>query len=409
MLSKSPVPLRYTSSPPTPSASDLSSTGPKKRPTRSRPTNDTPKAKRAKPAKSEKAKTPKLDAPLSELTKNSDVPLKDMEAWVNRSTEERLKEVENRPGNKITRPMNSFMLYRSAFADRTKRWCTQNNHQVVSSVSGESWPMEPEEVKNRYTEYARIERDNHQKAHPGYKFSPTKPGSTNRKRKDASDDEGEESELEDIDGEYMPSSRNRSRRPRQATPEASWAESHLTPYGYGSSAVPNNLDVHRSSYQYSNPHKPLPAPMVDQGQYGQYYQTMIRQIGNGNIEDVMFQKTEIPGGMSYGTAQALSSVPGGGHHELLDDSFADSPASLDAGTFESTLDPSLANDFGDISSDFGNQQLGQDKEPPSLHSYTFPKGTSAPQPLVDFESLGDGTNNYTDEELAAFLTEANGG
>ena len=37
--------------------------------------------------KTEKAKTPKLEAPLSVLTKDSDVPLKDMHAWVHRSAE----------------------------------------------------------------------------------------------------------------------------------------------------------------------------------------------------------------------------------------------------------------------------------------------------------------------------------
>ncbi|KAF2461109.1 high mobility group box domain-containing protein, partial [Lineolata rhizophorae] len=103
-----------------------------------------------------------------------------MKAWVNRSAEVRRQEVEKRNGY-ITRPMNSFMLYRSAFAERTKEWCLQNNHQIVSSVSGESWPMEPPEVREMYNELAKIERLNHQAAHPDYKFSPSKAATPSKK------------------------------------------------------------------------------------------------------------------------------------------------------------------------------------------------------------------------------------
>ncbi|KAF2763737.1 hypothetical protein EJ03DRAFT_283525, partial [Teratosphaeria nubilosa] len=103
-----------------------------------------------------------------------------MDAWVNRSAEVRRQEVEKRNGY-VTRPMNSFMLYRSAFAERTKHWCLQNNHQVVSSVAGESWPLEPQEVRDQYNDWAKLERANHAAAHPGYKFSPSK--STNKRRK----------------------------------------------------------------------------------------------------------------------------------------------------------------------------------------------------------------------------------
>ena len=411
------MPFQYTSSPPTPSPSDLSSSGKRKRPNRSHAANNNtssgpsaPRAKKAKPTKGEKAKTPKLDAPLSVLTKDSDVPLKDMHAWVHRPAEDRLQEVANRPKNKITRPMNSFMLYRSAYADRTKRWCTQNNHQVVSSVSGESWPMEPKEIKDLYTEYARIERDNHQKAHPGYKFSPTKPGSAGRKqRKDASEEDDEESDLETMDGEYLPSSRSRSRRLRHATPEPNWTGGYQNQYGHHVGTVVGNPDAQQSSYQYNNPNKPLPAPMVDNGLYGQYYQTIV-QARDENIEDVLFQKTSVPGGMSYNTAQALSSVPGGGHHELLDSSFADSPANLRRTDFESSLDPSLTDNFGAIDDPFLDQQPAeQDSGLSHLQTYTYPSSPTHSHGVNDWKGLHeDENNNLTDEALSNFLREANG-
>ena len=160
-----------------------------------------PRSSRKKKATAnDKNRTPKLTAPLSVLTKDmTNVPVKDMEAWVKRSVADRLAEAEKRNGY-ITRPMNSFMLYRSAYAERTKMWCLHNNHQVVSSVSGESWPLEPGEVREFYNELAKIERINHQNAHPNYKFSPSKPGNASASSKKRSRaDSGNESEPSDLD------------------------------------------------------------------------------------------------------------------------------------------------------------------------------------------------------------------
>jgi hypothetical protein len=70
--------------------------------------------------------------------------------------------------------MNSFMLYRSAYTERIKAWFAETNNQVVSKVSGQSWPMEPAHVRDQYEALALIERVNHRIAHPNYKFSPKK-------------------------------------------------------------------------------------------------------------------------------------------------------------------------------------------------------------------------------------------
>lgn len=107
------------------------------------------------------------------------------------------------------------MLYRSAYSERTKVWCVGNNHQVVSSVSGESWPLEPPGVRDFYNELAKIERINHQMAHPDYKFSPAKPGAAgkNIKRKEVdSDDESEPSDINDADAEWGATHRTRAKQ-----------------------------------------------------------------------------------------------------------------------------------------------------------------------------------------------------
>lgn len=174
-----------------------------------------PRSRRSRAGKTSiVAATPKLDGPLSELTKDmTEVPLRDIEAFVNRPASERRRETEGRNGY-VTRPMNSFMLYRSAYADRTKVYCTQSNHQIVSAVSGESWRLEPPEVHERFNTYARIERENHAKAHPSYKFSPSKTGPTaaRKKRGGLSSDDEEEEEPSDLeqDWEWKPAGERRS-------------------------------------------------------------------------------------------------------------------------------------------------------------------------------------------------------
>ncbi|KAK3669504.1 hypothetical protein LTR78_010605 [Recurvomyces mirabilis] len=252
------------------------------------------RTKKDKKSKVDKSKMPKITAPLSVLTKDLSVPLKDMDEWVHRSAETRRAEVERRNGY-VTRPMNSFMLYRSCYAERTKAWCTQNNHQVVSSVSGESWPMEPTEVRQQFEEWARIERENHAKAHPEYKFSPSK--SNKRRKGDMTDDEGDEvaSNLDmDPDGEYHAGgARTRSRRAaaQQAAAQADMVPLNAT-YGFDShpyfaQQIPSGNE--QSQYQYANPGRPLPSNVAYDHQ-GLIYNP---QTG-GYIQQATYQHPQFP-------------------------------------------------------------------------------------------------------------------
>jgi hypothetical protein len=212
------------------------------------------KTKKIKKSKLDRSKTPQLTAPLSVLTKDMEAPMKDMDEWVHRPAEARRQEVEKRNGY-VTRPMNSFMLYRSAYAERTKQWCLQNNHQVVSSVSGESWPMEPPEVREQFNEWAKIERANHAAAHPDYKFSPSK--ATSKRRKDEDFDNDEPDGLDDPDGEYRGGRNVRHKRQHHNTDPAFLPSSHgfdSTPY-YSQ----QNPTYEQPQYQYVAPGRPLPS------------------------------------------------------------------------------------------------------------------------------------------------------
>ena len=267
-----------------------------------------PRLRKASAEKAERPKVPKLHQPLSELTRNyHHLPVRDMDSWVNRPEPVRREEV-NKRGGYITRPMNSFMLYRSAYAERTKLWCLQNNHQVVSAVSGESWPLEPEHIRCKYNDLARIERINHQAAHPGYKFSPSKSQST-RKRKGPKDaDQSEASELEDLgDPEYVENGNDKRKRPpRHTKKQTKGVNSQEGPF------IVNNkyLDLSgmgeggasRSSFAATNPGKTPPVCMGSTDMTGQYYQTTVQAsratpVSNRDavIEDVTIQKTQGPG------------------------------------------------------------------------------------------------------------------
>ena len=134
-----------------------------------------PKRSRAsKPA----PKNPSLTAPLSILTASSPIPLKDVAAHVKRPIATRRTDAaytRNRKNQAIPRPSNSFMLYRMAYTERIQAMDRDaDNHQVVSSVAGESWRMETVEVRDAFKRLAEVEKVQHEKAWPGYKYQPTK-------------------------------------------------------------------------------------------------------------------------------------------------------------------------------------------------------------------------------------------
>jgi hypothetical protein len=252
------------------------------------------------------SKVAKLEKPLSELTKDwTHVAVIDIDAYVNRSAEVRRREVEEGkiPG-KVKRPMNSFMLYRKAYQNRTKDWCLQNNHQVVSQVCGDSWPLEPDVVKDQFSEWARIERINHQNAHPGYKFSPTKPGQGKgaNKRKVSEEPVSEASDLDDYEWQGSNRKKNRHHRPapkqeRRDAPVMYPSTRNAYSYSREDSAEEYAGGYNKSLFQNNNPRAPLPPPYNQAGlRQGEYYQQTIQT--NPKIlgaEDVIIRKTETPG------------------------------------------------------------------------------------------------------------------
>ncbi|KAG9244809.1 hypothetical protein BJ878DRAFT_549514 [Calycina marina] len=272
------------------------------------------KKERKTKAKAEK-KVAKLDKPLSELTKDwTHVAVADIDSYVNRPAEERHKEVlEGKIPGKIKRPMNSFMLYRKAYQNRTKDWCLQNNHQVVSQVCGDSWPLEPDEVKEQFNEWARIERQNHQNAHPGYKFSPTKPGAT----KVGSKRKMPENVETDWEWQGPGSRRTKRHRPSPRNQQVAYPTTRSA-YNYssrGTSLEPVQSGYIRSSFHANNSGRPMPAPYDSSSlASGEYYQQSLQAHGPIlGVQDVILRKAVAPG------VQSLIGLPNGtqGYDDLL--------------------------------------------------------------------------------------------
>jgi hypothetical protein len=251
-----------------------------------------------------------------------------MLSWVNRSVEERMAEVERKKGY-ISRPMNSFMLYRSAYAERVKLFCKENNHQLVSKVTGASWPLEPKEVRETYERYAIIERDNHQAAHPQYKFTPNKPTKRPRQRDDSDSDS-------DWEGSSKGSRRARSTRRRFESRSASSTPFEERPIRHHHAMPALNL----SGYEISNPYGAAPLMVGPNGMIGEYYQvsTLAGPYGDHQVSDVKFERVEqaFP---HYQTATGLVGMPHASHHELL----TSHPAPEPVGTLvqHDMLDPRL--------------------------------------------------------------------
>ena len=326
-----------------------------------------------------------------------------MEAWVNRSADVRRKEAEKRNGY-ITRPMNSFMLYRSAYAERAKAWCLQNNHQVVSSVAGESWPLEPAEVRNRFNEYAKIERINHQNAHPTYKFSPSKAAAPPRKRKEEWSDE-EPSDLEDA--EWVPDNDRRSRQAKRFQRSISYPPNLGPPEYIERSFGPNANGMMRSSWEMTNEGRPVPMPM-HHDMYNQYYPTAVYpnvHMGahyNGNIR---MRRVGVPTAapapaLQFSSSQLLG-LPGSDASDLMNPLQPQIATPYD----ETQVDPLLLTYEGSHRSEVDPATLRQEYRNGYANMIDDKYDQQEIQQLLDIEQANDNYHSWPSDPIMSSLDQ----
>ncbi|KAH9904890.1 hypothetical protein F4778DRAFT_731114 [Xylariomycetidae sp. FL2044] len=127
----------------------------------------------------------------------------DVEQHVRRG---RLARLLERPGRNGAprRPMNPFMLYRWAYQRRAMalllaETSARGLHPHVSRLVGLSWRLEGEDLRERFTALAAVEKADHCAAFPGYRFRPRRAGRGGRKE-EAEEDEDEDEEYEGEDG-----------------------------------------------------------------------------------------------------------------------------------------------------------------------------------------------------------------
>lgn len=248
--------------------------------------------------------------PLSEFEKDyPSIPIADIETYVHRPMEARLQEVaESKTPGKVKRPMNAFMLYRKAYQNLAKALCTQNNHQVVSQVCGDTWPLEPEVIRAKFNEWARIERENHHHAHPNYKFTPSKPA-RKPKRTDNESDDG--SVLADPDwtlGRAAQVSDNRAGKQR-GQPAGTGGASLSIFESYHAYGSPNMGMSPPPMYRYPNGGKHMSSPYNNIGLVGGQYcqQTIHSASGRGGlVEDIIIR--EIPSSATYGRVEQVQNA-----------------------------------------------------------------------------------------------------
>ncbi|KAJ6117922.1 hypothetical protein N7523_005734 [Penicillium sp. IBT 18751x] len=265
--------------------------------------NKTPRERnnRGRRGTTTKTDTP-LSAPLSELTAHmADVPLRDMDAWVHRSTEVRLQ--ENAERETIARPMNSFMLYRSAYAERIKRLLSQNAHHFVSSTAGKSWWIEPAHITDKYKELAQIECEAHSRAHPTYKLK-FKKGPPTTTRPD----------------EYTPSPlTNTLEDEHSMAPPIPWTQSYEYPPSSRGSTCFGSSDSFMTHGGYLGSSWNTSHPSVSMV----YPQPLITR----HIEVLQFHHgSPMSQDIQYGASNSLVGLPGGTHHELLQPQVVHPPA-----------------------------------------------------------------------------------
>lgn len=237
--------------------------------------------------------------------------------------------------------------------------------------------MEPTDIRKQYDTWAKLERENHAKAFPEYKFQPQTNKAASRKRKGREEDSEDESGLSDYDyGSKGGGRAIRSKKSRSTYRDSSNTPSTLD--DYNPYAQDPNM-YHHSSYQTNNPGKPLPAAL-DQLGGAQYYQTTShpnqRMAQYGHIEDVFVRPTDAPTGYHYNEAPPVIGFPGAYHHELQGG---------DDGQSLSHLDPMLAsydqtNPRLSLSAGHTSQQI--DSTP---QSGSYQVGFQSPL-LNDFES-----------------------
>lgn len=252
-----------------------------------------------------------LDVPFTLIDHDwGNIPLKQVDKRATWSKEERKKQATKKDGH-ISRPMNAFLLYRSAWADRCKSYFGLSNHQYVSQILGASWSMESAAVKDQWKALSTLESDNHKVHLPDYRYQPSKPAG----KRDLDSDHDDYGVDDDPDGEYMPS----GRLARQARKQPPSAIQHPPAGQYGQDVYGYPVQMNMGGWGQEHSHRPQPTQYAQMqpypGQGGQYLQAGAHHQWQVPMEEVRMMNSTPAS--TYSSGHGLVGLPGGPSHDML--------------------------------------------------------------------------------------------
>lgn len=289
--------------------------------------SDTRVSKSANKAKPKKKRSGSPLAPEYQMTVPftlldydwGDVPLKAVNERAKWSEEKRRVQSTKKNGG-LGRPMNNFMLYRAAWADRCKHYFKITNHQKVSKILGHSWRLESAALKEEWSNLAKGESENHKTHLPEYKYQPSKPA-TKRDQDDSDmDDYGIDG---DPDGEYVPPG-YRHRQTRRLPPRD---VQQAPAMHYGQDTYGHQVDLNGNgwSYDYAQQTQPVQYSQVQPYplQNSQYLTTGTHHQWQHPVEEMRMMNATPAS--TYSATHGLVGLPGGQAQEILSNSRTQTP------------------------------------------------------------------------------------
>lgn len=86
-------------------------------------------------------------------------------------------DVSGPPAQRIRRPKNPFILFRCDFVKRgVVPASVERDHRNISRIAGRAWRLMTPAQKRPWEERAAVEKEEHARAHPGYKYKPSSRG-----------------------------------------------------------------------------------------------------------------------------------------------------------------------------------------------------------------------------------------
>ncbi|ODO11053.1 hypothetical protein I350_01655 [Cryptococcus amylolentus CBS 6273] len=147
------------------------------------------------PRTARRAPAPAPRAPASEASSSSGSP----PAKANgKDGKKKTSHARKQNADHIPRPRNAFILFRKHVVDaKLIPTSVEMRHQNVSIITAKMWSEAPPEQKAHFNELARIEKEEHLKKYPGYRYQPVY-RRTNVIRRRVRKDEAEEEKCKNI-------------------------------------------------------------------------------------------------------------------------------------------------------------------------------------------------------------------